>query len=253
MSQITQKGVLILMTSKTLYSLQIKTKQNFSENLEHLRNLIIQCESDSIILTPEVCLTNFCYQRMDQASEFAKEATKTLLALSSDRTIIVTMIEKYRNGFYNNLKVFHKGELLHKQSKHKLFPLGNEHLHFQSGDITEITPFKVDGLICGAINCFELRFIELWQKLKGCDLIFVPAQWGKERKDNFETLTKALAITTQSFVLASSGANDTCAKGSGIITPFGIATTDDSKEIISTKADFNAIVQARKYIDIGLN
>ncbi len=253
MLQITQKGVLILMISKTLYSLQVKTKQNFEENLEHLRNLIIQCQSDSIILTPEVCLTNFCYQKMDEASEFAKEATTTLLTLSNDRTIVTTMIEKYRDGFYNNLKVFHKGELLHKQSKHKLFPLGNEHLHFQSGDITEIAPFKIDGLTCGAINCFELRFIELWQRLKGCDLIFVPAQWGKERKDNFETLTKALAITTQSFVLASSGANDTCAKGSGIITPFGIATIDDNKEIIEAKADFNAVTQVRKYINIGLN
>ncbi|MBX7490534.1 carbon-nitrogen hydrolase family protein [Helicobacter turcicus] len=241
------------MISKQLYSLQVKTKQNFEENLEHLRNLIIECEGDSIILAPEVCLTNFCYQKMDEASAFAKEATKTLLTLSSDRTIITTMIEKYRNGFYNNLKVFHKGELLHKQSKHKLFPLGNEHLHFQSGDIAEISHFKIDDLVCGALNCFELRFIELWERVKGCDLIFVPAQWGKERKDNFETLTKALAITTQSFVLASSGANDTCAKGSGIITPFGVAITDDSKEIIGAKADFNAITQVRKYINIGLS
>lgn len=253
MLQIIQRGVLILMISKQLYSLQVKTKQNFEENLEHLRNLIIQCNPDSIILAPEVCLTNFCYQKMDKANEFAKIATQTLLTLSSDRTIIITMIEKYRNGFYNNLKVFHKGELLHKQSKHKLFLLGNEHLHFQSGDVEEITPFKVEGLICGALNCFELRFIELWQRLKGCDLIFVPAQWGRERKDNFETLTKALAITTQSFVLASSGANDTCAKGSAIITPSGIATIDDSKEIINTKVNFSTITQVRKSLNIGLS
>ena len=240
------------MISKQLYSLQVKTGQNFEENLTHLKNLILDCESDSIILAPEVCLTNFCYQRMDEASEFAKVATETLLRLSSDRTIAITMIEKYRDGFYNNLKVFHKGELLHKQSKHKLFPLGNEHLHFQSGDIAEIAPFKIDDLTCGAINCFELRFIELWERVKGCDLIFVPAQWGKERKDNFETLCKALAITMQSFVLASSGANDTCAKGSGIISPFGLALTDDSKEVVAMRADFNAVSQVRKYINIGL-
>lgn len=240
------------MISKQLYALQVKTGQNFEENLTHLKNLILDCESDSIILAPEVCLTNFCYQRMDEASEFAKIATETLLRLSSDRTIAITMIEKYRDGFYNNLKVFHKGELLHKQSKHKLFPLGNEHLHFQSGDIAEIAPFKIDDLTCGAINCFELRFIELWERVKGCDLIFVPAQWGKERKDNFETLCKALAITTQSFVLASSGANDTCAKGSGIISPFGLVLTDDSKEVIAMRADFNAVSQVRKYINIGL-
>ncbi len=241
------------MISKPLYTLQLKTKQNFEDNLTHLKNLILDCESDSIILATEVCLTNFCYQRMDEAAEFAKVATESLLRLCSDRVIVITMIEKYRNGFYNNLKVFYKGELLHKQSKHKLFPLGNEHLHFQSGDIAEIAPFEIDGIVCGAINCFELRFIELWQLLKGCDLIFVPAQWGKERKDNFETLSKALAITTQSFVMASSGANDTCAKGSAIISPFGYATKDDEQEVISLRANFNEITQARKFIDIGLS
>lgn len=241
------------MISKQLYSLQVKTGQNFEENLTHLKNLILDCESDSIILAPEVCLTNFCYQRMDEAAEFSKVATESLLRLSCDKTIVLTMIEKYRDGFYNNLKVFHKSELLHKQSKHRLFPLGNEHLHFQSGDIAEIAPFEIEGILCGAINCFELRFIELWQRVKGCDLIFVPAQWGKERKDNFETLSKALAITTQSFVIASSGANDTCAKGSAIISPFGYATKDDNQEIISLRADFNEITQTRKFIDIGLS
>ena len=249
---IIQKGVLISMISKQLYTLQIKTKQNFAENLAHLRDLILQCQKGSIILAPEVSLTNFCYQRMSEAAEFAKEATSVLLELSYEKTIAITFIEQYRKKFYNNLKVFHKGELLHKQSKHKLFPLGNEHLHFKAGSLEEIIPFEIDRIKCGAINCFELRFIELWQKVKGCDLIFVPAQWGKERKEHFETLCKALAITTQSFVIASDGANDSIAKGSAIISPFGSVTKDDSKEIIGLKVNFNEVQQVRKFIDIGL-
>lgn len=240
------------MISKQLYALQVKTKHNFEDNLNHIRELIINCDLDSIILLPEVCLTNFAYQKMEEASEFAKVATQALLDLSQEKTIVTTMIEKYKDGFYNNLKVFHNKELLHKQSKNKLFPLGNEHLHFKAGDIEEIAPFNIDGLKCGAINCFELRFIELWERLKGCDLILVPAQWSKERKDNFETLTKALAITTQSFVIASNGANDSMAKGSGIITPLGYDTRDDTKEIITLKANFNEVAKARKFIDIGL-
>jgi len=82
------------MISKPLYTLQLKTKQNFEDNLTHLKNLILDCESDSIILAPEVCLTNFCYQRMDEAAEFAKVATESLLRLCSDRVIVITMIEK---------------------------------------------------------------------------------------------------------------------------------------------------------------
>lgn len=240
------------MISKQLYALQVRTKQSFAENLNHIRELIINCDSDSIILLPEVCLTNFAYQRMEETSEFSKVATQALIDLSQEKTIITTMIEKYKDGFYNNLKVFHNMQLLHKQSKNKLFPLGDEHLHFKAGNIDEISPFNIDGLKCGAINCFELRFIEIWERLKGCDLLLVPAQWSKERKDNFETLTKALAITTQSFVIASNGANDNIAKGSGIITPLGYATRDDTKEIIGLKANFSEVAKARKFINIGL-
>lgn len=129
---------------------------------------------------------------MEEASEFAKVATEVLLKLSLDRTIVLSMIEQYHKGFYNTLKVFHKGDLLHLQNKHKLFPLGDEHLHFQAGDIEEITPFNLDGLKCGAINCFELRFIEIWQRLKGCDLIFVPAHGQKKEKIIFKPLQKPL-------------------------------------------------------------
>ncbi len=240
------------MISKRLYSLQFKTKQNVEENLATRKNLISKCREDSIILAPEVSLTHFSYQRMDEAAEFAKEATEELLALSREKTIIVTMIEKNKIDYFNNLKVFHRGELLHKQSKSRLFPLGDEHNHFKAGSEEEIVPFEIDGIKCGAINCFELRFTEIWSRLKGCELLFVPAQWGKERKDHFETLTKALAIANQAFVIASDGANDSMAKGSAIISPFGIVTKDDEKEIIFLDADLTEIKKVRRYINVGL-
>jgi len=240
------------MTSKRLYALQIKTKIDFKENLKHLRSSIAKCKEDSIILAPEVSLTNFCYQRMDEAASFANIATEALLELSKDRTIVTTMIEKNKIDYFNNLKVFHKGEVVHKQSKTKLFPLGDEHQHFKAGSENEVVLFDLDGLKCGAINCFELRFPELWNRLKGADLIFVPAQWGKERKEHFETLIKALAIVNQCFVLASDGANDNMAKGSAIIAPFGTVIKDDKKEIIFHDADLTEIKKVRRYINVGL-
>lgn len=246
------------MTSKSLnlFALQMRTGQNFSDNLEHLRDLIRECPPDSIILAPEVCLSNFCYQKMEEAAEFSKEASAEILRLCADRTIALSMIEKMRGGFFNNFKVFSHGELAHTQSKHKLFPLGNEHLHFQAGSEEEIREFSLKGgfgsIKCAALNCFELRFVEFWQKIKGVDLIFVPAQWGKERKEHFETLSRALAITTQSFVLCASGANDSCAKGSAIITPFGNVNKDDTKKIVGAKVGLDEIERVRKFIDIGL-
>ncbi|PAF46733.1 carbon-nitrogen hydrolase family protein [Helicobacter sp. 12S02232-10] len=240
------------MISKRLYALQIKTRQDFEVNLAQIGDLIQKCPQDSIVLTPEVVFSGFAYQRMEEASDFSKKVTEYLLKISNDKSIITTMIEKNGNYFYNNLKVFHKGEVIHKQAKHKLFLLGEEHLHFQAGNIEEITPFFIDGIQCGALNCFELRFIDLWKRICGAEIIFVPAQWGKARKDHYETLTKALAIANQAFVVASDSANDQMAKGSAIITPYGLVYKDDGREIVSLEADLNEVNKMRKYIHIGL-
>lgn len=247
-----RKEVLILMTFKKIYSIQFKTTQDFNSNLEELLKIINNCEKDSIILTPEVALTGFSYQRMEEANQIARNATECFLQASKDKTIITTMIEKNRNHFFNNLKVFHNSELIHKQSKHNLFPLGEEHLHFMEGDKDEIIPFYIDGIKCGALNCFELRFIDLWEKLRGVEIIFVPAQWGLARKNHFESLLKGLALLNQCFVVASNGANQQIARSSSIITPYGGITQDDNSRIITSEINLSEIEKIRKYINIGL-
>ena len=241
------------MISKKIYSLQIKTKQDFSENLQAILQVVKSSEEGSVILTPELALSGFCYQKMDKADEFSKVATQELLEASIEgRTIITTMIEKKNHKFYNNLKVFHNGELIHKQAKHELFLLGEEHLHFASGGLNEMIPFKIGDMTCGALICFELRFIDLWKRLSGVEVIFVPAQWGKARKEHFETLCKALAIANQCFVIASGGANLQMAKSSAIITPYGKVYADDEAEVISHTIELDEVEKMRKYINIRL-
>ena len=240
------------MISKKLYALQVKIGTDFELNLKKVLALLEQCQEDSIICTPEVVFSGFAYQHMEEASEFSKIATQTLLEASKHHTLITTMIEKNHQQFFNNLKVFHKGEIIHKQAKHKLFALGDEQLHFSAGAEDEIVPFYVDSLKCAALNCFELRFIDLWKRVQGADIIFIPAQWGKQRKDQFETLCKALAIANQSFVVASDGANDTMAKGSAVITPYGVVYKNDKKEIISAQVDLHETSKMRKYIQTGI-
>lgn len=237
---------------KRLYALQIKTKFNFEDNLKNVEILSKNCGEDAIILTPEVGLSGFCYQRMNEASEFAKIATERLITASEDKTIITTMIEKYNGKYYNNLKVFSRGVMIHKQSKCRLFPLGDEHNHFVSGKESEICMFDIDNIKCAAINCFEIRFPKIWELVRGASIIFVPGQWGRERKEHWEILTRALAIANQAFVVCADSANDAMAKGSAVISPFGIVIKDDKREVVSAEVDLNEVQKMRKYINVGL-
>ena len=236
-----------------LIALQTKTTQNFQENLNHLKDLINSCEKDSLILAPELTLSEFSYDRMQEASDFSIKAIEDLKALSEDKIIALTFITKNENKFFNTLYIFHNLQIIHTQSKVKLFPLGNELEYFNSGNEQDIKIIEINGIKIATLICFELRFPQLWEKVKGADIILNPAMWGAKRKDHYESISKALALVNQCFVIASNCANDNMAKGSAIISPFGNVTKDDSKEKIEVLFDKDEIKKVRTYIDIGLN
>lgn len=236
-----------------LIALQVKTTANFLENLEHLKELIINCDEDSIILAPEIALTGFCYDRMLEASNFAIKAIKEINELSKNKTIVLTFITKKEDNYFNTLHVFHNQEIIHTQSKVQLFPLGNELEHFSAGNKEDIKIIEINGLKIATLICFELRFPELWERVKGADIILNPSMWGLKRKDHYETISKSLALVNQCFVIACNSADDDMAKGSAIISPFGNVTKDDKKEKIEAVMDIEEISKVRKYINIGLD
>jgi len=240
------------MIFKRLYSLQYKSTSNFDENLSKLESLINRCQVDSIIVAPEVSLTGFYYEDMQKAHEFSQYAKTKLLQLSTKKLITITLIEKKDNGYYNILNVFYNNKIVHTQSKVKLFTIGDETKEFKSGDIEEISIFEVGGVRFGAFICFELRFIDIWDRLRGADIIMIPAMWGKPRKQHFEALTNSLAIINQCYVVASDSANDDMASSSSITSPFGDSNIDDSLEIIQMDFDNKEIKKMRRYLDVGL-
>ncbi len=235
-----------------LTALQTKTTQDFKLNYKKIKELINSCEEGSFILAPELCLTGFCYDRMDEASDFTEKIKKKIQKLSENKTIAITFIEKEDLDYYNTLYIFHKKKIVHIQSKHKLFPLGDEPANFSSGKLDNMEIIHIEGLKVAALICFEIRFPQYWTKVKGADLIINPSMWGEKRKLHFETMTKALAIANQCYVLTANSANKGMAKGSGIIDPWGEETRDDKKEIISLDLNISKIKEVRNYIDIGL-
>ena len=236
-----------------LVSLQFKTTSNYQDNLDKLVSLIDKCEDGSFILAPELCLSGFDYDKLDEAFGISITAIDILKKLSLNKTISLTLTIKKNDKYFNTLHIFSNGNIVYTQSKFKLFTLDDEYKHFTSGNINDIKIIDIDGIKVASLICFELRFIDLWKKVKGTDIILVPAMWGKKRKQNFEVLTNSLAVMHQCYVIASDSCNDDMASSSGIISPFGKEIRDDSKEIISVVYEKKEIKKMRRYLEVGIN
>jgi len=234
------------------YAIQMATSENFDENIAHLLELVANLPKHAIIVTPEVCITGFAYDRMNEAAEAGLYALEQLKAVSEDKIITLTTIAKEGEDFVNRTDVIYNKEVVHTQHKVKLFPLGNEHHHFKAGSEEEIKIFEIDGIKFGLIICFELRFTEFWLKLRGSDIILNPSLWGKPRKQHYEILTRALAITNQCYVVAADSANPDMARSSAIIDPNGKAVSDDYAEVIEGVFDPREVKRIRRYIEMDL-
>lgn len=235
-----------------LIALQLKTTKDFEKNLQKLIKQIEKTPNNALILAPELYLTGYAYDRMDDAVAISLKAIEILKELSKNKTIALTLTTKKKKSYFNTLHIFHKGKVIHTQSKAKLFVLNDERVHFEAGDEKDIKIVEIDGVKVATLICFELRFIDLWKKIQGADVILVPAMWGLLRKQNFEILTRALAVANQCFVIASDSANKEMAKSSAIISPFGDVTKDDEKKLILCDANFKEIKKMRRYLNIGI-
>ena len=242
------------MTSRQLVALQFEYHDNpYHDNLYKLLTLIKQSDENAIVLAPELCLTNFSFDKMDEAAAFGKEALKEILPLSKNRVIAFSLTEKREGKFYNTSKILFGEKIVHSQDKVNLFKFGQEHDFFEAGNAEKVKIVEVDGLRFAILICFEIRFTALWDLIRGADVIMIPALWGKLRKSQFESITTAMAIMNQAFVIAADSSQDDMASSSGIITPFGEALRDDTKEFISLDADLKEIKKMRRYMDIGLS
>lgn len=238
--------------TRPIVSLCFETDQDFNKNLDRLITLIDQSDEDAIVVAPEVALSGFAYERFDEAAAFTTYALEKLAEHIKNRLLIFTTIAKEGENFYNIAYALHQDKILHRQAKTKLFALGSEHEYFTPGEATNIAPFIFEGIKIGILICFELRFKPLWLQLEGCDIITIPAQWGKLRTDHYVTLTTALAIMNQCYVIASDAANADTTAMSGIITPFGGEIRNSGAEALTSHYETRTVESMRRYLNVGI-
>ncbi|MDD3770275.1 carbon-nitrogen hydrolase family protein [Sulfuricurvum sp. IAE1] len=238
--------------SRSVVSLCFPTDPDFDANLERLSSLIAQTPQDAIVVAPEVALSGFAYDRFDEAADFTLKALDTLQNSVGERLLIFTAITRTEEGMMNVAYALHAGRIIHTQAKAKLFALGGEEKYFVPGSDRAIVPFEFEGIRIGILICFELRFKTLWQQLEGCDLIAVSAQWGKLRSEHFVTLTNALAVMNQCYVIASDAANEDTSGMGGIITPFGGEIRNSGAQMLTSRYESRTVASMRRYLNVGI-
>ena len=234
------------------------------ENFAHAELLICNAMKDNsdVLVLPETWNTGF-FSKENLAELSCKDGDEVkshigTLAKQYGVNIVAGSVSNVRDGkVFNTAMVFDRGgECIAEYDKTHLFTPMGEDDYFTGGD--HLCSFTLDGVKCGIIICYDIRFPELTRSLalQGLDMLFVLSQWPKERIFHLRTLTAARAIENQMFVVCCNScgtAGKTVYGGnSAIIEPFGktLALAGKNEEIISAICDMQILSDIRGSIPV---
>ena len=128
--------------------------------------------------------------------------------------------------------------------------------YYTPGD--HLCRFSLDGIRCGIVICYDIRFPELVRSLalQGIDVLFVVSQWPKERIYHLRSLTTARAIENQMFVVCCNScgtAGETVYGGnSAVIDPLGkiLTLAGETEVIVSANLNMQTLDQIRGSIPV---
>ena len=182
-----------------------------------------------------------------------KNATNASDKSTDERNVAGKCADGKTRNVYNTACVFDRcGNCIATYDKVHLFSPMREGDAFTAGE--RICQFTLDGIPCGLIICYDLRFPEWVRKtaLPCIDILFVVSQWPAARTSHLLTLITARAIENQTFVVCCNScgmAYDTVYGGnSAILDPLGETITSAGAEemILTADCDFSQIEAIRR-------
>ena len=212
--------------------------------------------SPDYVVLPEMWATGFSYDNLKSLAEDEYQPIREFLRAKARElnTVVIggTVAEPENNRLYNTTLVFSpSGDEIGKFRKHNPFTLNEEHLYFAPGK--DLLVFEHNGVRCGVLICYDLRFSELFLHLNKLDaqIVFVPAQFPHPRQDHWVTLLKARAIENQYFVVGCNrvgGRKIEHFGHSSIINPHGVilAQAGTGEEVLSGTIDLDEIHHVRQ-------
>lgn len=234
------------------------------ENFSHAAELVKRAMKDKpdVLVLPETWNTGF-FPRENLQALCDRDGSRVrqvfgALAEQYQVNIVAGSVSNVRGGkVYNTAMVFDRtGVCIASYDKTHLFtPMGEDN-YYTPGD--RLCTFVLDGVKCGLIICYDVRFPELTRSLTvpGLDMLFVVSQWPKVRTFHLRSLTTARAIENQMFLVCCNScgtAGQTVYGGnSAIIDPWGetVALAGETEEILTADCDLQILTNIRGSIPV---
>lgn len=247
--------------------IQINSKDNKKENLLKMEKLVKEAveKGADVVALPEMWNCPYQYSFFKKFSEEDFGETYEIMskvARENDIYLIGGSIPvKYGDKIYNRAYVFNReGREIYRYSKMNLFDIEG----FKESDTISsgktLGAFQTEYGIFGLAICFDLRFPEIFERLRelGSEVIFVPSAFSyKTGKRDLELLNRARAVDNQCYFVSPSIARDELLSKntyshSYIISPQGEILLnlgeDERVEVIELKAE--EIVKERGFIPL---
>ena len=235
------------------------------ENFKKAEALVRQAVSkgvDTVVLPETWNIGFFPKDKLSELADCDGQRTRSVfgpLAKALNVNIVAgSFVNRKADGIYNTAMVFNRsGECVAEYDKTHLFSPMGEDKYFNKGD--HRCTFTLDGLKCGLIICYDIRFPELTRTMAvgGLDILFVVSQWPLVRVPHLDALTKARAIENQMFVVCCNSAGkagETVYGGnSSVNDPWGVTLVHakgSDEEIIFAECDTTVLKGIRESINV---
>lgn len=257
--------------------IQMNSQGDKSANLARAKRLIeaaVEVEKPDLVVLPEyyACLGVTPADFHASAETFPDgDSYRLMRGLAKEHRVTVhagSVVERDGNRFHNTTVVFGPdGDERARYRKIHLFdvdvPGG---LRYRESETIargeDVVTYGVDGFTVGCSICYDLRFPELFRKLRdrGAEAIVLPAAFTSQTgKDHWEVLARARAIETQTYFLATGqvfthadGAK-ACHGHTMTIDPWGhvVARCSDRVGFIGTRLDKDYLEQVRRNLPVA--
>lgn len=229
-------------------------KKNFEIIEEKIRNAML--DNPDVIVLPEMWNTSFFPSNVIDICDRDGEKSRKLLSKLAEElnvNIIGGSVCNLLNGeLYNTAYVYNRDgkEIANYNKAHLFSPSGEDNI-FQKGD--KLVTFEIDGIKCGIVICYDIRFLEWIRKyaLEDIKILFNSAAWPAKRSVHWDVLNRARAIENQMFVVCVNSVGD-FGGHSAIIDPWGeyIIEPYESNETKTGELDLTIINDIRDSINV---